>query len=119
VQDNLEEMAQSLAVDVLSFPGAGVIYAMGGAIPFADDQMNSLSPTRRKTAFLKAVVNEKMRDEYYSIFPKDADSTGDFPGSSCHNHAITGPKPAQCQFLNLNVKSNASRRMKRHGVQSI
>jgi hypothetical protein len=37
-QDNLEEMAQSLAVDVLSFPGAGVIYAMGGAIPFADDQ---------------------------------------------------------------------------------
>ena len=80
-------MAQLLASDVL-LSGGRTIYAMGGLIPFADDGVNAISPTRRNAAFLMAVPNEEFRNQYYSIFFGQLDMTGDFPGSSCHNHAL-------------------------------
>jgi hypothetical protein len=77
-----------LALDALIYPQAqvGSIYALEGAIPSENDKSNSLSPTRRNVAFLKRVIDEDIRDEYFAILFKDAD--GDFPGSSCHNHSL-------------------------------
>ncbi|KAL3905244.1 MAG: hypothetical protein SGILL_009753, partial [Bacillariaceae sp.] len=78
-------MSQLLALNM------GVIYAMGGMVPLADDGLNALSPTRRNAAFLMPVTNEEVRDALlaiaYSGF-NDTD-TAEFPGSSCHNHALT------------------------------
>jgi hypothetical protein len=86
VTESLDLLVPLLALDVLLYPQAGSIYALGGAIPSANDQSNSLSPTRRNGAFLKGVIDEEIRDEYYAILFQDAG--GDFPGSSCHNHAL-------------------------------
>lgn len=81
-------MAQLLAADILGSGAGGTIYAMGGFIPAADDGLNSLSPTRRNAAFLLAVRDENYRNQYYKLFYGGMDMSGDFPGSSCHNHAL-------------------------------
>ena len=84
-QSNFSTFVDTLAVEALTASGPHVIYAMGGAIPESDDSLNSLSPTRRQAAFLKAVTDEGYRGTYYSwFFPN---TTAEFPGSSCHNHA--------------------------------
>lgn len=81
-------MSQLLAVDVLT-TGGGTIYAQGGAILEIDDGLNSLSPARRNAAFLMTVNDEAIRDQYFSIFYGGLEAgTDDFPGSSCHNHAL-------------------------------
>lgn len=59
----------------------------GGAVPFASDGLDSLSPTRRTAAFQKSVSNETTRSRYYDLFFGDANMTGSFPGMACHNHA--------------------------------
>ena len=64
------------------------MYLMGGMIPDADDALNSLSPTRRNAAFLIPVNNEDVRSLYFDTFYGSLDANGDFPGSSCHNHAL-------------------------------
>jgi len=82
-------MAQLLASDLLSTDSCGIIYAMGGMVPNADDGLNSLSATRRQAAFLMAVGSAEFRDTYFGLSYGGLDpSTDNFPGSSCHNHAL-------------------------------
>jgi hypothetical protein len=87
IRDNLESISMDLALEALFFPSSNTIYAMGGAVEHASDELNALSPTRRSAAFLKAVVDKTFRDKYYSYFFGNADMSGPFPGAACHNHA--------------------------------
>jgi hypothetical protein len=87
IRNNLESISQDLALEALFFPSSNTIYAMGGAVEHASDGLNAISPTRRSAAFLKPVVDKSFRDKYYSYFFGDADMSGAFPGTACHNHA--------------------------------
>lgn len=83
VQADPVGMSQLLALTM------GPIYAMGGMVPFADDGLNSLSSNRRNAAFLLPVTNQDIRDALFGISYAGLDmATMDFPGSSCHNHAL-------------------------------
>jgi hypothetical protein len=88
VRNNVESLTQILAVDALTFPADyNRIYAMGGAVEYASDGMNSLSPTRRTAAFLKPSGSVEFRDIYFNYFFKDSNMADPFPGTACHNHA--------------------------------
>ena len=77
-------MSQLLALNVVA------IYAMGGRmVPRACDGLNALLPNRRSAAFLIASHDREFRDallaiSYYGFDPTEVD----FPGSSCHSHAL-------------------------------
>lgn len=91
--ENLESMARMLTDEIFSSEASGTtFYALGGEIPFSHDQTTSLSPTRRLAGFLKTVPDDAYRSAYYDIFYGNGDGTpfvgNDFPGSSCHNHAL-------------------------------
>lgn len=84
---DIRGLSRILAVGALATE-AYFTYTLGGAIPSADDGLNSLSPTRRNAALLFPVPNEEFRDQLFSFFYGGLGMSGDFPGSSCHNHAL-------------------------------
>eukprot|EP00797_Seminavis_robusta_P015431 Sro2317_g323010.1 FAD binding domain (444) ;mRNA; r:6099-7430 len=87
VEEQFDALTELITIDTLYAGDGQLIYATGGAIPYADDGLNALSPTRRFAAFQKAVNNETTRSRYYELFYSDADMSAPFPGQACHNHA--------------------------------
>jgi len=89
IEKNLYELIDIMIEEMFVEGTPHSLYLLGGAIPESDDGVNSLSPNRRTTAFQKSVPSVEMRSRYYELFYGDLDpATDEFPGSSCHNHAL-------------------------------
>jgi len=73
-------------------PAATVFYSLGGVIAAATDQTDSVNPTRRTAGMFLPVLQDDFKSRLYDIFWDAQDGspvTGDdFPGTSCHNHAL-------------------------------
>ena len=87
VLSNTDALVELLALYAVTQGGLTTAYLMGGMIPSADDGMNALPPTRRNAAFWISVLDEGIRARFFTLLYGGIDMSGDFPGSSCHNHA--------------------------------